>query len=64
MDHLENYLPDLLSSLRSIESIELTPDETVGQGGCILRFGAGQVDARLETQIERIAAELVGSEDA
>jgi flagellar assembly protein FliH len=60
MDLLETYLPDLLSRLRSIESVQLTPDETVGPAGCIVRFGAGEIDARLETQLDRIAQELLG----
>lgn len=62
MDLLETYLPDLLAKVRSIDSVQLTPDETVGAGGCILRFGAGEIDARLETQLDRIAAELLGGE--
>ena len=63
MDLLETYLPDLLTKLRSIESVELTADETVAPGGCELRFGAGQIDARLETQLQRIADELLATED-
>jgi len=62
LDLLETYLPDLLGRLRSIESVQLTPDETVGPGGCILRFGAGEIDARMETQLDRIAEELLGKE--
>ena len=64
MELLEGYLPDLLATLRSIESVALTPDETVGEGGCVLRFGAGEVDARLETQLARIEEELVGLSEA
>jgi len=62
MDALETYLPDLLARLRSIESVQLTPDETVGPGGCIICFGAGEIDARLQTQLDRIAEELLGKE--
>ena len=63
MDALETYLPDLLTRLRSIESVQLTPDESVGPGGCVLRFGAGEIDAKLETQLDRVAEELLGKED-
>ena len=62
VEALEAYLPDLLSSLKSIEEIHLQPDEAAGVGGCFLRFGSGEIDARLETQIARIADELVGGE--
>ncbi len=63
IDALEQYLPDLLSSLKSIEEIHLQPDESAGPGGCFLRFGSGEIDARLDTQIQRIADELVGDEE-
>jgi flagellar assembly protein FliH len=63
VDALEKYLPDLLARLRSIEEVELTPDDTVSPGGCVARFGAGQIDARIETQLDRIAAELLDQKD-
>jgi flagellar assembly protein FliH len=63
IDVLEQYLPDLLASLKSIEEIQLQPDDTASPGGCFLRFGSGEIDARLETQIHRIADELVGDEE-
>ena len=63
VDALTEYLPDLLGKLRSIEEVELTPDEGVSPGGCVLRFGAGQIDARIETQLDRIADELLGQKD-
>jgi len=62
MDRLEQYLPDLLATMRAIEEIELTPDDTVGPGGCVLRFGGGTVDARMDTQVRRIADELLGND--
>jgi flagellar assembly protein FliH len=63
VEALEQYLPDLLTSLKTIEEVQLVPDETAGAGGCMLRFGAGEIDARLDTQIRRIAEELVGPEE-
>jgi flagellar assembly protein FliH len=60
VDALEQFLPDLLTSLRNIEEIELLPDDSIPPGGCHLRYGAGEIDARLETQITRIAQELLG----
>jgi flagellar biosynthesis/type III secretory pathway protein FliH len=62
VEALEAYLPELLSSLKSIEEIHLQPDENAGAGGVVLKFGSGEIDARLETQIARIAEELVGGE--
>ncbi len=63
VDALGEYLPDLLAKLRSIEEVELTPDEGITPGGCELRFGAGKIDARIETQLDRIAEELLGPKD-
>jgi flagellar assembly protein FliH len=63
VDALEQYLPDLLTSLKSIEEIHLQPDESAGVGGCFLRFGGGEIDARLDTQITRIAHELIGEDE-
>jgi flagellar assembly protein FliH len=63
VETLEKYLPDLLAKWRSIEEVELTPDDAVTPGGCLLRFGAGQIDARIETQLDRIAAELLDQKD-
>ncbi len=63
VDVLEKYLPEVLAKLRSIEEVELTPDDAVSPGGCVLRFGAGQIDARIETQLDRIAAEILDAKD-
>ncbi len=62
IETLENFLPDLLAKIRSIDSIELTSDETVSPGGCMVRFGSGQIDARIQTQLGRIAEELLAGE--
>jgi flagellar biosynthesis/type III secretory pathway protein FliH len=59
---LQEYLPDLLAKMRTIESVELVSDESVGAGGCIAKFGAGEVDARLQAQLDRIANELLAGE--
>jgi flagellar assembly protein FliH len=62
LEAIETYLPDLLAKIRTIESVELTPDPSITPGGCVVRFGAGEVDARIETQLKRIADELLASE--
>jgi flagellar assembly protein FliH len=63
VDVLAEYLPDLLGKLRSIEEVELTANAAITPGGCELRLGAGQIDARIETQLDRIAEELLGQKD-
>jgi flagellar assembly protein FliH len=59
---IEDYLPELLAAFKNVSAVELQADPSVEAGGCITRFGAGQVDGRLETQIQRIAAELLAKE--
>ncbi len=63
VEHLEAYLPDLLAKLRSITEIELVGDDNVEPGGCTLQFGAGAIDATLDTQIARISEELLTAEN-
>ncbi|MCL2647875.1 MAG: FliH/SctL family protein [Phycisphaerales bacterium] len=59
---LAEFLPDLLTKLRTIDSVELQSDPTISPGGCLATFGAGQIDAKLETQLQRIAEELLTEE--
>ena len=63
-DELAEFLPDLLGKMRATEEVELTADAAIPPGGCELRFGAGQIDARIETQLNRIADELLGDTGA
>jgi len=59
---VEAYLPELLAKLRSIPEIQLQPDNAITPGGCRVHYGSGHVDATLETQIQRIADELLTKE--
>jgi flagellar assembly protein FliH len=63
VDALQKYVPELLSKIRSIEDVQIRPDESLSPGGCILRCGAGEIDARIETQLDRISDELLGQPD-
>jgi flagellar biosynthesis/type III secretory pathway protein FliH len=59
---LAAYLPALLAKIRTTASVALVPDPAVTPGGVLTHFGAGQIDARLETQLQRIADELLASD--
>ena len=61
LETIEAYLPEILAKLRTVKGVEVKADESVTHGGCVARFGAGEVDARLETQIQRIADELLSA---
>ena len=42
-----------------LQSIAIVPDESVAPGGCRVRTSGGEIDADLESQLDRIARELV-----
>ena len=47
----------------SLTHVELVDDPTITPGGCrVLTRGGGEVDARIETQLDRIVAEMMPME--
>jgi flagellar assembly protein FliH len=46
------------------QHVDVTEDPDVSAGGCRVQWGSGAVDARLETQLDRIAAALAADESA
>ncbi|GAB2842930.1 hypothetical protein GCM10027277_07800 [Pseudoduganella ginsengisoli] len=66
--------PDDLSALRSVGALEAPADNgapvswvadtTLALGGCIVEGGGGELDARLDTQIERLRAALLAARGA
>ncbi|MEX0715955.1 MAG: FliH/SctL family protein [Planctomycetaceae bacterium] len=50
----------VLHALAACGEARFVPDDAITRGGCIIRTTHGTIDARLETQLERIAAELLG----
>ncbi|MEX0703445.1 MAG: FliH/SctL family protein [Planctomycetales bacterium] len=49
----------VLRALAACGEARLVADESVGRGGCVVRTIHGTIDGRLETQLERITAELL-----
>jgi flagellar assembly protein FliH len=49
---------DVAAKLGGVHRIEVVAERRVGRGGCIVRTGSGEVDARIETQLERAAEVL------
>ncbi len=60
-DHatLEETLPAIRLQLPKLQHIELVSDETMSPGGCRVFTSGGEIDATLETQLARIAADLM-----
>ena len=53
-------MEELKGSLGGIEHCEVQSERRVGRGGCIVRTPVGDVDARVETKLER-ASEVVAA---
>jgi flagellar assembly protein FliH len=56
---LTAVLPQLKLQWPALEHVTIAEDATIAQGGCRIYAGQGQVDADLDTQIDRIASELL-----
>ncbi|MBC8109066.1 MAG: hypothetical protein H7Z14_20945 [Anaerolineae bacterium] len=56
---LERVLPELKTNWPALEHVALIDDQTLAPGGCRIFTAGGQIDADLENQISRIAAELI-----
>ena len=56
---LESITPEIMASVAACEAIDVAGDETVARGGVVVQSGDGQVDARIATQIDRIATSLL-----
>ncbi|QDU33167.1 Yop proteins translocation protein L [Poriferisphaera corsica] len=51
---LEEAIPNLMGEFRNLKHIELVENKDVTRGGCVVVYGRGEVDAQIETQIERV----------
>jgi flagellar assembly protein FliH len=58
-DTLTKALPALKMQWPALEHVHLVDDAGIKPGGCRVRAGQGAIDADLETQIDRIASELL-----
>ena len=56
---LERILPELRITWPTLKHVELIEDGSVTVGGCRLHTATGQIDADLDSQLDRITAELL-----
>ena len=56
---LDRALPGVLEQARVTGGVEVIESDEVTPGGCIVSAGEGAVDARVQTQLDRIAEALV-----
>jgi len=53
-DYIEELRPDLFKKYKELKSITVTSDPSITRGGCFLKTPYGDIDARIETQLEKI----------
>jgi flagellar assembly protein FliH len=59
LEQLHDCGKEVVSRLRAVGEATLVADENVSRGGCLIETHHGVIDARIETQIERITSELI-----
>lgn len=57
---LEAHSEEWQKLLASQRSLQVVPDPQISRGGCLLETPVGEVDGRIETQLARLSAELLG----
>lgn len=56
-------LPQLMARMSTSPHIEVRPEERLTRGDCIVETRGGEIDARIETQLERIVEALLPTTD-
>jgi flagellar assembly protein FliH len=56
---LDETLAQLKIEWPQLERVEIVEDDSISPGGCRVSGGQGEIDATLETQLDRIAADLI-----
>jgi len=59
-DHVERLRPEFFAKFKELKSIVVTSDPSITRGGCFLETPYGDVDARIETELEMIYQCLEG----
>jgi flagellar assembly protein FliH len=60
IEQLRSVGMEILEILGRVSDGALVPDESIPRGGCVAKTLHGEIDARIETQVRRIADELLG----
>jgi flagellar assembly protein FliH len=60
LERLGENVGQLVSTIEKLGEAQVVGDARVAPGGCVVETRHGQIDGRLETMLERIAAELCG----
>lgn len=52
LETTRNYRAEILEMLDGIRHLEILEDRRVGRGGCVMETESGNIDARIETQLQ------------
>jgi flagellar assembly protein FliH len=58
-DYIFNAREELLTSIDSQAELQILPDATVKDEGCVIRSAFGSIDARIDTQLKEIKSVLL-----
>jgi len=61
---VEQSVPELLNEFEQVQHIKLVEDESVGRGGVITQYGQGQIDASIDTQLDRLVEMMLPLDEA
>jgi flagellar biosynthesis/type III secretory pathway protein FliH len=62
LEAAETFAPQLVGQVGGLASIDVQSDASISRGGCLVRYGAGRIDAGIDTQLALIARQLLGAE--
>jgi flagellar assembly protein FliH len=51
---LEEAMGQLMAEFSHLQHVHLEADEQVGRGGCVVSYGQGEIDATIDTQLQRV----------
>jgi len=58
LDFVNDNRPEFFSNVKGLQSISIEADVDVERGGCFIETEYGNVDARIQTQLERVESSL------
>lgn len=58
-DYIDKLRPELFASFRELKSVVVTSDPSITRGGCIMETPKGDIDASIETRLEKVRQCLV-----
>ena len=60
-DYVEKLRPEFFAAVKELKALTVTSDPSITRGGCLLEGPYGDVDGRVETQLEKIHQCLEGT---